>query len=224
MTNFFKLTRESKEYKIVIASYIALVLFHFFSKSESFHDVLIGLNLAVNVYLLAFLFGVRKPTFLLLKKFKRQHYFIGLFSFIPAHTIATIVTKPNGKIYFIGLLLMCALADIAAWFFGKKFGKNKLWPSVSPKKTVEGAIGGIVVGTLGMTWYWKFFTGMNQGYWSFIFLSLIILAILGDLIQSKIKRRFALKDSSTLIPGHGGIYDRTDSILFAAPFFYLVIS
>jgi len=109
--------------------------------------------------------------------------------------------------------------DTGAWFFGKKFGKNKLWPSVSPNKTVEGLIGGMILsGLLGGICFHLLYNQFSISLF-FLFCFLGLLAQLGDLLQSKMKRQVGIKDSSNLIPGHGGVFDRVDSLFFLTPFF-----
>ncbi len=121
------------------------------------------------------------------------------------------------------MLLVNFLADTGAWFFGKNFGNTKLWPTISPKKTRAGAIGGAFTSVvLSSLFIYFVFNKLNL----FIIVSLLILAIfaqIGDLIESKLKRQFDVKDSSNLIPGHGGIYDRLDSLLFVAPFYVMMV-
>lgn len=103
--------------------------------------------------------------------------------------------------------------------FWKALRKHKLWEAVSPKKTREGLIGGVLTsGILGALLWFIFFHRISiQLFVLFMFLGAI--SQVGDLIQSKIKRQFEVKDSSSLIPGHGGVYDRVDGLLFMAPVF-----
>lgn len=124
----------------------------------------------------------------------------------------------------LGMLLIVTFSmDTGAWFFGKNFGKRKLWPEVSPKKTVEGFVGGMLTSALlgSLCWSWLF--NDYQWYYSVIFAACGATSQVGDLVQSKIKREFAIKDSANLIPGHGGIYDRIDSLIFLSPFFVIVV-
>jgi phosphatidate cytidylyltransferase len=126
----------------------------------------------------------------------------------------------------VTLLVMACIwaADIGAYFMGKWFGKTKL-SHISPKKTVEGAvfgfIGSVIVGELG-AWY----LGWNYWVMSGLILGLLIgtTSLLGDLTESLMKRDAGFKDSGELIPGHGGILDRTDSYLFTAPLVYYFIT
>ena len=115
-------------------------------------------------------------------------------------------------------------SDSGQYYTGRAFGTRKLAPVISPKKKVEGAIGGLVIGSLvavalgrvwpvGLTDIMMFATGFAMS----------VAGILGDLFESALKRRAGVKDSGNLIPGHGGILDRIDSLLFAAPVFWMIL-
>ena len=110
-----------------------------------------------------------------------------------------------------------------AYIFGKYLGKKLLFPSISPKKTWEGFWGG-GLGCFGLGLLLMFLnTGLVK--WIFPVLAVVIIstATIGDLIQSKFKREAKVKDSGSLIPGHGGFFDRMDSVLYTAPFIYLIL-
>lgn len=144
----------------------------------------------------------------------------------------------NGKfsktegVYLILLVLVCSwLTDVFAYFTGRAFGKHKLCPKISPKKTVEGAIGGIiipaVINIIVLAVFEKFFfDGTVIPYWAMLIISpvLSVASMLGDLSASTIKRNFGVKDFSNLIPGHGGIMDRFDSCLFVLPAIYAIVN
>lgn len=128
----------------------------------------------------------------------------------------------NGIIYLLMFFLSVMLTDIGAFYIGKKFGKHKLSPVISPNKTVEGAIGGgvsalIVCLSIGL------YTGLNIIHTIMIAILTTIFAQLGDLAESLIKRDAGVKDSGASIPGHGGFLDRTDGYIFASPavFYYV---
>ena len=119
--------------------------------------------------------------------------------------------------------------DTGAYFFGRTFGKHKLIPSVSPAKTIEGAVGGVVVAVL-FAWAYVLFALKPLAQLSMLPLGLTVFAILisvvaqtGDLAESLFKRDAGVKDSSRLLPGHGGILDRFDSLLFVLPVAYVLL-
>ena len=110
------------------------------------------------------------------------------------------------------------VSDSAQYYTGRAFGKRPLAPTISPKKTVEGAIGGMVFGTLA-TAVGGHYVFTSSPIWVLALLgaAISLLGIVGDLFESLLKRSAGVKDSSNLIPGHGGVLDRIDSWLFAAP-------
>lgn len=125
-----------------------------------------------------------------------------------------------------GLFIVWA-TDIGAYMVGRQYGKNKLWPEISPNKTVEGALGGILSAVIVAAVYLAIFNGSDYfGYNSFVMILLtIIFSIVGqfgDLVESAIKRHYKVKDSGTILPGHGGILDRFDSLLFVFPIMSLL--
>jgi phosphatidate cytidylyltransferase len=125
--------------------------------------------------------------------------------------------------YVFYLISLVALADIGAYFSGKKFGKTKLAPALSPGKTREGVLGGLVL-TLIWSVFWAAYSMPSaRDMVLFIVFSMlaVVLSVMGDLFISLIKREAGAKDSGTLLPGHGGVLDRIDSLLAAAPLFTL---
>jgi phosphatidate cytidylyltransferase len=106
---------------------------------------------------------------------------------------------------------------------GKTLGRTKLYPAVSPKKTVEGTIGGLVF-TLGAAYIMaKYEDIVNPVQWVILAGVIVLTGSLGDLVESKLKRQAGVKDSGAILPGHGGMLDRLDSLIFAAPFAYLTL-
>lgn len=130
--------------------------------------------------------------------------------------------------YFAWIPFIAWVCDTSAYFVGRAFGKHKLVPKLSPKKTVEGAIGGILGSVLvGVIFGWVLYSRETHNISSFVVLILItfvgsIIAQLGDLLASGIKRNHDIKDYGTLIPGHGGIMDRFDSVIFVIPCIYFL--
>lgn len=135
-------------------------------------------------------------------------------------------------VFLIVYLLFCAwLGDSGAFFVGTFFGKHKLCPEVSPKKTVEGMIGGIVTVGIAVTVQCLVYNlilpstvKMNYAVIIPIGMAASVVGVLGDLSASVIKRQYNVKDFGNVMPGHGGILDRFDSVLFVAPFIYVIFS
>jgi len=122
------------------------------------------------------------------------------------------------------LLVIIVVSDTAQYYAGRLFGRRKLSPVISPKKTLEGALGGVVVApVVAMVVARWWLPEMPPGRMLLIALALVGLGIAGDLFESLLKRSAGVKDSSALIPGHGGVLDRIDALLFAGPAFYLFL-
>jgi len=120
------------------------------------------------------------------------------------------------------LLITIVVSDSAQYYTGRAFGRRPLAPAISPKKTMEGAIGGVVLGTAAMTLGgFRVFPSASPAILLLVAATVVSLGIVGDLFESLLKRSAGLKDSSALIPGHGGMLDRLDSWLFTAPVYYV---
>lgn len=136
-------------------------------------------------------------------------------------SVIMIYRLPRGQELFIYLLFLVWAADTGAYFAGKRLGKHRLIPAVSPGKTIEGLFGGLllsfIVGIVGYIW----FQPPRAAFWFLGVLLLVFIALVGDLFISMLKRRCQLKDTGTLLPGHGGILDRLDSLIAVVPWFYL---
>lgn len=160
---------------------------------------------------------------------KWVHAFFGLFYFgwVPAHLLI-LHHKPGGPGLITLFITGVALCDTGAFCVGKWIGKHALAPEISPNKTWEGSIGGLIFSVIGTFILWAlhrlFFTEFLPTQSIVFYLKWgIILAILsqiGDLLESRWKREAGVKDSGTLFPGHGGVLDRCDGMLFAFPFFF----
>jgi phosphatidate cytidylyltransferase len=142
---------------------------------------------------------------------------------LPLGALAAVRAQPHGREAVVLLLVTIVISDSAQYYTGRTFGKRPLSPAISPKKTVEGAIGGMVFGTLATAvgGHWVF----PSPIWILVLLgaAISLLGIVGDLFESLLKRSAGVKDSSNLIPGHGGVLDRIDSWLFAAPVYYMFV-
>jgi phosphatidate cytidylyltransferase len=121
-------------------------------------------------------------------------------------------------------MLTVFVSDTAQYYSGRAFGRRPLAPSISPKKTVEGAVGGLVFGALVLAAVGAWWLPVIPLALRMLFgVTIVALGIAGDLFESMLKRSAGVKDSSSLIPGHGGILDRIDALLFAAPVYYVVL-
>ncbi len=134
-----------------------------------------------------------------------------------------------GLLYFVLLFNFACISDICAYFVGSAIGKHKLAPEISPKKTIEGAVGGLIGSAVGTVVIGLIFEAMLKTDINILPLVLVtpvmsIVGMLGDLFASAIKRNYSIKDYGNIMPGHGGVLDRTDSILLVAPAFALFLN
>lgn len=161
----------------------------------------------------------------------KQHYrelmstvfgFIYL-GFLPTYLVAIRMTS-FGKHWIMLFLFIVWANDVGAYFAGKKFGKHKLFPHISPKKTWEGAWGGMGAAILIALVYKGIFFRDHLSWGGAVAIAVVlsIFAPVGDLAESFLKRAFDKKDSSTILPGHGGFLDRFDSVIFSLPIMYVL--
>ncbi len=208
---------DSESFNVKKATYLSCFLvvgfvFLFFN-----HLFLLALFLCLTFHLVLGFSSLNDKSFL-----KEQYYFVGLL-YVSLYLFAVpFIQLQSGRLLLLTLFVSIWSGDTFAYFCGKGFGKVKLAPIISPKKTVEGAICGIVGGTfIGVI----FGLLLKIGFLDVLLVALVsnIFGILGDLAESVPKRFFGKKDSSNLIPGHGGILDRLDSFAFAVFFSYVVL-
>lgn len=150
---------------------------------------------------------------------------IGLFTLIPCwQAIIVLHLRPK---WLLLLFLIVWLADTVAYFGGKLWGKHKLAPTISPNKTTEGVYSVLLVGLfliIGIQWWLTHSLQLNKiTDWATVMAITVIAAIVGDLYESLLKRQSGLKDSGKLLPGHGGLLDRIDSLTAAAPLFICTV-
>ncbi len=225
IVNFYHQRRGSIRYMLAQVIYMSgFYFFNFFQISQSSFSFWSSAGIVLNLLLLTYLFLVYKKSDTLLKIFRATSWMTGFIMLIPLLCLSYVIHFDNWRLLLTGLIILNFMVDTAAFFTGKKFGKHKLWESVSPKKTVEGAIGGVVCSVILTSIFWKYFIADVTPFTVIFFAIVACSSQIGDLVQSKLKRQFEIKDSSSLIPGHGGVYDRVDSLLFVAPFyaFYLM--
>lgn len=131
----------------------------------------------------------------------------------------------NGWYLIVLLLVTTWSTDTFAYFIGKKFGRNKLAPAISPKKTIEGSFGGVIGSVIGSGLVYLIYSSGEINLFHYLVIGLLvgISAQIGDLAESALKRLGGVKDSGNIIPGHGGVLDRFDSMLFTAPLLFYYV-
>ena len=229
-----------KRYEISVPSYAISGLLPIFAHDIFTHGNTAGYLLVISATVFAFLLylitacvvgkelTVRRNEKRESEDKKKQHI-LGFFDIAAVFISVTYVTvsftsmsltryMPNG-VYIFALVFVAAwMCDVFAYFTGRFFGKHKLAPHLSPKKTVEGSIGGVIFAILGCMLYGfivSMFTELSARYLVLALLGLVlsIISQIGDLWASLIKREYGIKDYSRMLPGHGGVMDRFDSIL-----------
>ncbi|HEY0722116.1 MAG TPA: phosphatidate cytidylyltransferase [Gammaproteobacteria bacterium] len=181
---------------------------------------------ALGWWLLSLLMVVRYPAG---REFWRSHTsaraVAGLLVIVPMWLGVALIHIAPGPAYVLVLMLLVWGADTGAYFAGRRFGRHKLAPHVSPGKSWEGVVGGLLM-TFAVAAVGSWLLQPAMGALLFILLSLLTVAfsIVGDLQESMFKRMVELKDSGGLLPGHGGMLDRIDSLTSAAPFFALGVA
>lgn len=184
--------------------------------------ILLALTLLVNIYLIIYLFSPNGKIDSTLHKF-----IIGLFYVGGGCIFLTMIPyKENifSQFLILGIFVMVWINDSFAYIVGSLFGRHKLYPSVSPKKTIEGSLGGMVFALLAAYILAQYDSLLTLPQWIILALIVIIMGDIGDLVESKLKRQAGVKDSGAILPGHGGMLDRLDSLIFAAPFAFLMLN
>ena len=220
--NFLKVEFNAKS----ILSYGLFLSVVLFGKNFISEDQIINILWAsslLNVLLLVYLFKSAMDSLSFFNSLKKIFILPIIYFSLVTLSLVYLLQSDDWKELLTILLLVTYGMDTGAWFFGKNFGKTKLWKTVSPNKTVEGFFGGMfsssILGSLGL----YIFNGKVDLLLALVFGLCGGISQLGDLLESKLKRQAKIKDSSNLIPGHGGFYDRVDSLFFLGPFFLLLM-
>ncbi|MCM5664384.1 phosphatidate cytidylyltransferase [Galbibacter mesophilus] len=178
--------------------------------------------IAVNLILVSQLFSKKRIVYTNAQRFVLTLCYIGggciFLTMIP-------YKEPDdfAESLIIGIFILIWVNDSFAYLVGKTIGKTKLFPSVSPKKTVEGFLGGLVFALIASYVLYITTKELNLIQWLILTVVVVVTGSLGDLVESKFKRLAGVKDSGAILPGHGGLLDRLDSLIFAAPFAYLTL-
>jgi len=147
-----------------------------------------------------------------------------LYTTIPLSALIFTSASPVFHLLVLGILFLIWVSDIGAYAVGKSIGKNKLMPSVSPGKSWEGFLGAGVICILSSYIFYKYLGHLRLQQWAIMAAIVWIFGSIGDLVESKMKRYIGVKDSGTILPGHGGFLDRFDGFYFCIPFVLLYIN
>ncbi|GGD26332.1 phosphatidate cytidylyltransferase [Hyunsoonleella pacifica] len=181
-------------------------------------QILIVITIFVNLFLIKDLFSRKTIPLFVTKRF-----IITTFYLSSGFVFAVLTASVFSPKILLGCFILVWINDSFAYLVGKNFGRQKLFEKISPKKTVEGFLGGLFFACI-TSYFISSFTGtLNFTNWLMLSITVAVFGTLGDLIESKFKRQANVKDSGTIMPGHGGLLDRLDSIIFASPFIYLFL-
>ena len=208
--------------KNIVPMLIAVGLFILCNLSYTIktNDILILLaTLLVSVKAIFFLFDKKNKPVDSLSKYV---YLIGyiILPFVLITKIPFVENSYNPNI-ILSIFILIWVNDTFAFLVGKTFGKHKLFEKVSPKKTIEGFVGGFIFSIVAGIILAQFLMLQSYIHWIFIAVLASVFGTLGDLVESKFKRTANVKDSGNIMPGHGGVLDRLDSIIFVAPIVFL---
>ena len=208
--------------KSIIYILIFLLFFTFYIKQILFAPViLILMALAPMIYYMLSYSTQKQDSLSIIGKMLIGAVYIAF----PLSLLILVDTMvPRGKIWIFFLLAVIFATDTGAFYFGRILGRHKLYKSVSPNKTWEGAIGGLICSFIVAFIFIKFLPiyKINPCFLIFVFF-LSVFSQVGDLVESMIKRYHGVKDSGNILPGHGGMLDRIDGLLFSIPVLYLFL-
>lgn len=212
----FKTTGTYVSYRSLLLSTIGLTAATWFA---GIRGLVIGLAIALGLMLIVLL---RKGPQGFVKSASASVFSMVYLPFLMSFAI--LLARPsNGLERVMTLIILVACNDVFGYVVGVLIGKHKLVPNISPKKSVEGLVGSILFTAIGGYISFKYILHFNPWIGILVGLLAVFTATTGDLIESSLKRDFALKDMSNLLPGHGGMMDRLDSIILTAPALWLVI-
>lgn len=201
-------------------SYISLINSDITGGHEAI-QILLVITIFVNLILIKDLFTSKR-----IPLFESKRYIVSTFYLTSGFVFMLLIANYHNEftpLLLLGGFILVWVNDTAAYLVGKNFGKQKLFPSISPKKTVEGFLGGLFFACVSSYFIAEYTETLGSTKWLILAIIVSVLGTFGDLIESKFKRQAGVKDSGVIMPGHGGLLDRLDSIIFAAPFIYLFL-
>ncbi|MFU0823887.1 phosphatidate cytidylyltransferase [Clostridium sp.] len=225
MYEFFSIAKKDNIRPLSIIAYILCIIYYIFFIDNNINYSMIFSAVIISIFMMLCIPVINE-------KYNFIDISITILGYIYISIFFSFIVLINGKDYgeyLVWLVFISSwMCDTMAYYVGKYFGKNKLCPKVSPKKTIEGSIGGLIGSTLSCGIYGVILNkiGVNIPIFNFFLIGLFsgLFCQFGDLAASSIKRYVNVKDYSNLIPGHGGILDRFDSILFSSVIVYYYIS
>ncbi len=214
--------------------------------TQKFYGIFIGIIIYISTFLVAkylipatsYFITIFLIIFLFILELyhKREHHFrsiamtiLGIvYVVIPLSTLNFIAYVGINDdqftyVYLLAMFSMIWVNDTGAYIIGSAIGKHALFPSISPKKTWEGTIGGFIFTIISAYIFSVYFEGINIIQWFIFAIIVVVFGTYGDLVESHIKRRAGVKDSGSIMPGHGGLLDRFDSTFFVAPMIFLYL-
>lgn len=226
LLEFSKLIRLKSfiQYLLFIFIYISfwyICLLQNFSISDQIIQILLVVTIFVNLLLIKDLFTENNIPLFESKRFILTTFYLTS-GFIFMLLIAN-YQNTFSPLLLLGAFILVWVNDSAAYLIGKNFGRQKLFPRISPKKTVEGFLGGLFFACISSYFIFKYTNTLTSTNWLILGIIVSVLGTFGDLIESKFKRQAKVKDSGVIMPGHGGLLDRLDSLIFASPFIYLFL-
>jgi len=212
-------------YVIFILMYLIFGYWQFFMKTDAglseVTRILQVITIFVQLLLIKDLFAEKRIPLFVSKRFLLSTFYLS-----SAFVFLVLIPNYHGEynpFILLGAFILVWVNDTFAFLVGKNFGKQKLFEKISPKKTVEGFIGGLFFSSVASYFIATFTETLSFNNWLILAIIISVFGTLGDLIESKFKRQAGVKDSGVIMPGHGGLLDRLDSIIFAAPFIHLFL-
>lgn len=194
------------------------IMFNSIEGLDEVTQILMVLTIFVDLFLIKDLFSRKSIPLFITKRF-----IITTFYLSSGFVFLVLIASMFSPKILLGTFILVWVNDSFAYLVGKNFGKQKLFEKISPKKTVEGFLGGLFFSCIASYFISSLSDSLNFTNWLVLAIIIAVFGTLGDLIESKFKRQANVKDSGTIMPGHGGLLDRLDSIIFASPFIYLFL-
>ena len=224
MVEFFNISSRKLPRSVRYASiFLSFCLFFFASRGEFFLLPAVMVFWAIiPLSFFMFFFGAYRPDAV---ELAAKALLAGVYIGLPLCLLVVIDRFPKGHLWIFFLLTVVFCSDTGAFYFGKVLGKRKLYPAVSPGKTWAGAVGGLITGLAGASVFFLFLPIHSFDARILMLAAALSVSVqIGDLAESMLKRQYEVKDSGKILPGHGGLLDRIDGLLFAVPLLFVYLT